>query len=320
MQITGSESPSKKLEACTSCNSTRFSIICERWDGSKVTKCLDCQLEFVNPLPSEEYLEELYNQDMLAGGAKTSSSLLRDYIQERNDRKKSYNKLYQARLQLIEKFYPKQGKLLDIGCAAGFFLEAAKSRGWETHGLDVMPDYIQFAREELHQENVHCNTLEKMEYSKGSFDVVTLWDLIEHVKVPLATLKEINRVLRPGGLVVIWTPNARNAAYLKEAWIGYHIRLHLNFLSSASLSNLLDGSGFQTIHHSTNKAKKGFFSNFKSEGYQKPLQPSSGLNKVWKGVKRDLKNAVNPINYLSPLLDQLGYGFNLFLIAKKKAE
>lgn len=311
----GSKSLQQDFEPCQFCKSDKFSSVSERRDGTRVVKCLICHVEFVNPIPSDDYLKKSYDQIFLDNGKNTS--LLKNYIRERKDRRKSYEKLYSTRLKLIEKIHKKKGKLLDIGCAAGFFLKTAESRGWDTYGIDLLPDYIDFAKQELHLKNVYCDILENIKFPQDSFDVVTLWDLIEHLRRPLDTLREVNRILRPGGKLVIWTPNVKNAVFQKAAWYGYTIPLHFYFFSSSSLSGLLNQSGFSVVLKKTNKTKKGMFFMTKPNSYQRPPQPLSRIQKIKNGLKRDVMNSLNPINYLSPLLDKMGYGFNLFMIAQK---
>lgn len=312
-----------ELVPCENCRSTRFSTIRDSEDGSKIVRCLNCGLEFVNPLPTEEWLKQLYARELAGGEEKLPFYL--NYIQERKDRGNSFDKLHNSRLDLIERFCPNPGNhlearrnLLDIGCGAGFFLKTAQSRGWNPYGIDFLPEYNRFAREELLLGNVHSATLEEMNFPPLSFDVVTLWDLIEHLRHPLATLKEINRILRPGGLVVIWTPNVKNAAFLKEKWDGYRVPLHLYFLSNQALNSLLTQAGFKTVYEKTTKSKKGFFPRADAVHYQKPSQSPTRFQKIKHSIKRDFTNFINPVTYLSPLLDRLGYGFNLFVIAAKQ--
>jgi 2-polyprenyl-3-methyl-5-hydroxy-6-metoxy-1,4-benzoquinol methylase len=304
-----------ELVPCENCRSDRFATIRDSVDGSKVVRCIDCGLEFVNPLPTEEWLKQLYAQELANDDHKLP--FYQNYIRERKDRISSYEKLHNARLDLIERFHP-AGDLLDVGCGAGFFLKTAESRGWKPWGIDFLPEYNSFAKEELKLQNVHTASLEEMRYPAGSFDVVTLWDLIEHLLHPLATLKEINRILRPGGLVVVWTPNTKNAALLKEKWDGYRVPLHLYFLSSRSLGDMFRQSGFRAVYEKTTKSKKGFFPRASAVHYSRPSNAPTRLQKITHAVKRDFLNSINPVNYISPLLDQLGYGFNLFVIAEKQ--
>lgn len=302
------------LIPCENCGSNQFSTLCEWNNLSKVVQCRHCGLQLVNPMPNKEFLDQLYRQD------EEEHPYYQNYILERTDRKKSYNKQYHRRLNLLEKYSKGKGKLLDIGCGGGFFLKAAEERGWDPHGIDIVPDFVKFARDELRLKNVHCRSLEDSEYEKHFFDVIVLWDLIEHLPHPSQFLKTLNRILRPGGLLVIWTPNANNAAWLKGDWYGYVPLQHLYFFSASTLKHTLQSTGFRVIYKNTNRAKKGFFTSPKNNPYKKPERPFNKVEKILRGIKRDCKNFINLVNYISPLLDWAGYGFNLYVIGKKTSE
>ena len=156
------------------------------------------------------------------------------YFKERSRRAKSYGKIYQSRLNLIEQFAGGKGTLPDIGCAAGFFLQYAIKQGWQGHGIDILPDWIPLAMENLNLKNVQCSALEDVQFANETFDVVTLWDLIEHLRHPMDCLKRINQLMKFGGHLVIWTPNVRNAVLLTDQWTGYWPRQHLYFFSLES--------------------------------------------------------------------------------------
>lgn len=302
------------LIACENCGSNQFSTLCEWNNLSKVVQCGHCGLQFVNPMPNKEYLDQLYRQDG------EGDPYYQNYILERTDRRNSYNKQYHRRLKLIEKYSRGKGKLLDIGCGGGFFLKTAEERGWDPHGIDIVPGFVKFARDELQLKNVNRCSLEELEYENHFFDVIVLWDLIEHLPHPSNFLKTLNRLLRPDGLLVIWTPNARNAAWLKENWFGYQPLQHLYFFSPATLNQILQSTGFHLVYKNTNRAKKGFFTSPQNNPYRKPDRPLNRFDKFFGGMKRDFKNFINPINYISPLLDWAGFGFNLYVIGKKTGE
>ena len=228
MLLSTFESSENKRVACICCGSLKFSPVCLREDNTLVVRCQECYLEFVNPLPTIEAMQGNYQKEMI--GNEADSGLHSNYILERQKRIKSFSKLYNSRLSLIESLYPSKGDLLDIGCGAGFFLNSAKERGWNCHGLEILPEYIKYAKENFALENIRFESLdEPLTYDENTFDVITLWDLIEHLRNPLKSLKQINRVMKPGGLLVIWTPNVKNAIVLKEKWLGYKTLQHLYF-------------------------------------------------------------------------------------------
>jgi len=113
---------------------------------------------------------------------------------------------FERRLLAIERFLPSRGRLLDVGCGVGHFLRVAKRLGWEAQGLDISDAASQTASEAfgLH---VKVGTLEGIPFPEGSFDAVTLWDVIEHVRRPVENLIAANRLLKEGGILSMKTPN-----------------------------------------------------------------------------------------------------------------
>jgi len=236
-------------------------------------------------------------------------------------REESFSKLYHSRLKLIETFKPDKGNLLDLGCGAGFFVKNALDRGWKGHGLEMLPEYVKYAQENLGLHQVHQGSLDNsLPFQPETFDVVTMWDLIEHLRHPLACLEKINRATKPGGLLVIWTPNVKNSIFVKEQWLSYGIKQHIYFFSRNSLEQLLQKTGFKIDYIKTNKAKKGLFNRSGTQPFREGNKPEDKLGKLWFSVKRDLKNTVSPLTYFGPLFDLAGYGFNLFIIASKTSE
>lgn len=319
MLLPAFESSQSKRVPCMCCGSLSFSPVCIREDNTLVVHCQECHLEFVNPLPSIEVMRENYQKEMK--GNKTDSGLHSNYILERQKRIQSFSKLYNSRLRLIESLYPGKGNLLDIGCGAGFFLNCANERGWNCHGLEILPEYIKYAQENFALKNIRLESLDdSLTYDANTFDVVTLWDLIEHLRNPVDCLKKIHHVMKPGGLLVMWTPNVKNAILLKEKWTGYKILQHFYFFSEDSLNNILEKAGFKIIRSKTNKARKGLLESKGFNPYDKSEKPKNPLERFLRSAKRDIKNTLNPLTYLGPLFDLAGYGFNLYVIASKQEE
>jgi 2-polyprenyl-3-methyl-5-hydroxy-6-metoxy-1,4-benzoquinol methylase len=140
---------------------------------------------------------------------------------------------------------------LDIGCGAGGFLELAKREGWEAFGVDPSDIAVNFARGK--GLNVICGTLQTAGYAPGSFDVVTMWDVLEHLADPRRAIEEAHAVLKIGGFLVVRVPNTDfqllKALMLERVFRGQPIslqgNLHLNHFSPASLRRLLTSSGFE---------------------------------------------------------------------------
>lgn len=112
-------------------------------------------------------------------------------------------------IECVEKLVPvstSNPRVLDIGCASGNFLVETERRGWEAWGLDLNPDDLEVATLRG-LKHLHLGDLQSAEFSPGLFDWIHLGDVIEHVANPSELIKEVKRVLRPGGIVTIATPN-----------------------------------------------------------------------------------------------------------------
>ncbi|PIR01171.1 MAG: hypothetical protein COV66_02880 [Nitrospinae bacterium CG11_big_fil_rev_8_21_14_0_20_45_15] len=122
-----------------------FAKICER-KNSSVVVCENCGLQFVHPLLDEETIHLVHGEEMT--GTQKGTPYYREYFEERKRRAGSYEKIYSSLLDLIERILSTKGNLLDVGCRAGFFVKCAMERGWNTHGIDLLPEYEVLARQD----------------------------------------------------------------------------------------------------------------------------------------------------------------------------
>ena len=104
---------------------------------------------------------------------------------------------------------------------------------------------------------------------------------------------------------------------MKERWTGYIAYQHLYFFSLATLGQLLNRAGFSIVFSQTNKTRKGLLIPKESLTFEETKKPKSTTGRLLFSIKRDLKNALNPMTYLDPLFNMGGYGFNLLVIAVK---
>jgi 2-polyprenyl-3-methyl-5-hydroxy-6-metoxy-1,4-benzoquinol methylase len=143
------------------------------------------------------------------------------------------------------------GRLIDIGCGTGEFMRQAQAAGWQAEGVELAPHLSEVARQR--GLKVTTGTLEDANLPDGVFDAATLLDVVEHLEDPLATLAEINRILRPGGALVMETPNW-NSVYrrlLGRWWAALQPRLHLLYLDPASAADILSRAGFTPVETTT---------------------------------------------------------------------
>ena len=156
-------------------------------NGHPFHRCGECGLLFVWPLPDGNL--EIYSEDYFAGARDGFGYV--DYDRD----KSAMEDTFESYLDLLAGRHPQLGDLLDVGAATGFFLDLARRRGWKTCGVEPS----KYASLVASQKNltVHCGVLEELNLPDASFDVVTMWDVIEHVNDPSESLKAACRLLRP---------------------------------------------------------------------------------------------------------------------------
>jgi 2-polyprenyl-3-methyl-5-hydroxy-6-metoxy-1,4-benzoquinol methylase len=155
-----------------------------------------------------------------------------------------------ARAACLSELQP-GSKLLDIGCGPGWFLKAARIRGFDSQGVDVATGAVEFAIGTL-KVQASTDTIEELVGRGSRFDVVTLWHVLEHFHDPLAQLKEIRKLLVPGGLIAIEVPNLNSLKFRLSCspWQGgNHPLYHRTFFTDHSLSRMLTAAGYRSVHH-----------------------------------------------------------------------
>jgi SAM-dependent methyltransferase len=206
----------------------------------RLVRCRQCGLFYLNPRPTPEEMGSYYPQEYIPYAVAQEHGRTRMHYLNR-----SYGN--QKRARAIGALRPQGGKLLDVGCASGEFLHIMGQVGiWEVEGLDISRDATQVARER-YGLRVFIGELETAAYPTAFFDVVTLWDVIEHLHDPKGTLDEVQRILKPGGLLVMSTPNLQSwdARLFGPYWAGLDAPRHLFVFSPVTVSTLLGKAGFR---------------------------------------------------------------------------
>jgi SAM-dependent methyltransferase len=213
-------------------------------DGYSMVACQACGALYVGEDPAAIDFDALYGQAYYTGG---SDAVFADYVgQEAARRAHARRKL--AVLRHLPPRIPRHGRLLDVGCAAGFFLAEARAH-YEVQGVELSTWSSAYARDRL-KLPVTTGTLQQAALPADRFDVVTLWDVIEHVPEPVPLLAEIARVLKPGGRVVLTTGDW-GSAYAQRHGEHWHLMTppwHLSFFTRASLMEAGQRAGLRTVH------------------------------------------------------------------------
>jgi len=194
-------------------------------------QCRNCQFIYVNPIERENRINEDYTK---------RKSIDVSIIRENRLRASK------SQVELIKK-YKKGANLLDIGCGEGFFLFNASKAGFRVKGVELSQDAVLYAQREFVLD-VEATAFTERQFPENHFDVVTLWQVLEHVPHPLVFLKEAYRVLRPGGVLVTSTPdiNGVPSRILRKRWWNIR-RLHINQFTPKTSAGILKNAGFRDI-------------------------------------------------------------------------
>lgn len=222
---------------CPVCQGPRATRTLEKGSYAIYT-CMSCEAQFVAPRPSIAELNAFYNQPQYYSESEFGYT---DYMGEEN----LLRTMFRRRLTVIQQLIGKPGRLADLGCAAGFFLDEAQQAGWFATGTELSASMRTVVRERF---GLYVSPTGD-EFRSESFDVITMWEYIEHLIDPLAELQRAAGWLKPGGLVCISTPNtAHLQAVLHPAdWWEYKPPAHLTFFTSSTITRLLERAGFSVM-------------------------------------------------------------------------
>ncbi len=265
----------KKIYSCPVCKNEVFNdlLTCKDFSVSKevfkIVYCVPCGFTFTNPRPESRDLDNYYLSD--------------NYISHTNKSRGLFEALYQIvrkyaivqKLRLVKK-YSKTKKHLDIGCGTGEFLNACKTAGFKTKGIE--PSKI--ARMQAinnYNLDVSGNT-DLSQFDKDSFETITMWHVLEHIPNLNETIKHFSRILEKNGTVIIAVPNLKSwdANYYKEYWAAWDVPIHLWHFSKASIGSLFKKFGFNLIRTKP-MLFDSFYVSILSEEYK------SGEKKLLKG-------------------------------------
>lgn len=234
--------PSRPPRPCNLCGHRAAKVLITK-NGYDVVRCLSCGLVFVANPPSTSELAKLYSSssNYHARFEDSSGDFRRDCVVARKH------------LELLEK-YMQKGRLLDVGCAAAFFLKEAEADAWEACGIEISSMTANIARTR-HGLDVRTGVLEEDTFPPDWFDAVTLWDVLEHMVDPKHTMSIVNSILKVRGIVVISTPNigglfprlSYKVARIANYWPHVAPPGHLFQFSARTLHRLLRETGFEIL-------------------------------------------------------------------------
>ncbi len=238
-------------EHCSLCGGRSFTLVYSLTDSS-IFRCAHCHLVLRNNRPSPSEVRKMYDDPRYI-----ESDLFADWhAGYREDCPEVV--MFQGALDRLEELV-QQGNLLDVGCSKGLFLHLAHKRGWAVRGVEISHVSSEYAREEFGLD-VFTGTLEEAHFPDASFDVVSMWDLIEHLEDPLSALRETCRILKPRGIALILTPN-HDSLITRVAYSLYRLSLkhfrkpldliydyhHNWYFTEETLEYALRSAGFEEV-------------------------------------------------------------------------
>lgn len=258
----------KEQRAYLSCKDNTVSKI-----NFDIVECAKCSFAFTSPRPADNDLGWYYESE--------------EYISHSNTSKGLVSRLYQMvrkhtlgkKLDLINS-EGKKGSLLDIGCGTGEFLNTVQTDGWKTVGIEpsasARKQGIENYKLDVRDENELANLQPK------SFDVITMWHVMEHVPHLRERVQKLHELLKDDGVLFVAVPNrnSHDAAFYKENWAAYDVPRHLWHFRAQDMRALMAGSGFEVKRILPMKFDS-YYVSMLSEKYK--TGSSNLIAAVWRG-------------------------------------
>ena len=204
----------------------------------ELLRCDTCALVYVSPRPNNAALAALYDEEFYFSTGWSYAALAASVIE-----------CIQSRRRHRVERYARGGRLLDIGSGDGHFVHHMARHGWEATGIDFSPAALEFARRIDSGARFLQGSLDDHNFTPGQLDVVTLWQVLEHIGEPRPLLGRCHELLRPGGTLIAAVPNidGLSSRLTGERWWGLDVPRHLVHFTPATLRAALEGAGFRVM-------------------------------------------------------------------------
>ena len=229
-------------EGCAHPDASRKTLYAARdyisGDRFEIVRCEACGAVVTWPIPPLEQLDRYYPQSYYRKSGGRRFPAIVGFLQRRS---------YSSRARAVEReLGGRKGRVIDVGCGPGWLLREFDARGWEAMGTELSSAAASFAREEL-KLDVESRELSALKLPDGHFDAVTLWHVLEHIPEPAALLREIGRILKPGGVLLVGVPNWGGAGGRLSRSKGFQLDVprHVNHFTARRLKRELHSVGLE---------------------------------------------------------------------------
>jgi 2-polyprenyl-3-methyl-5-hydroxy-6-metoxy-1,4-benzoquinol methylase len=206
--------------------------------GFKIASCAACGLTLTTPQPGAIEIADYYPRGYYGDSTQRRFPRIVESIQQA---------LYGHRVRQVESLRGgRPGRVLDVGCGRGVLLQEFRRRGWDVQGTELSDQAATYAREVLRLP-VETGSLDTIGFPANHFDAITLWHVLEHVTDPQAVLMEANRILKPGGVLLVSVPNfgSCEARLFRDKWFHLDVPRHVTHLTKGRLQEALAATGFE---------------------------------------------------------------------------
>lgn len=262
---------------CPVCDGAPYCVVTRRFDDGRVVQCSACGHIYLNPALPDAVLEEIYegyhareSEEELLGGVEAFFA----------DTKGPY----QGALRLVEARGGLAGRrVLEVGCGPGRFLAECRRRGADVTGVDPSPAAVRLARERFGLEVIPAmfeDAVARSLLPNAGYDLVFAFELIEHVRRPADFLRQVNGLLKPGGLVCLSTPNFELFRLMGVAApVVHQWQEHLHFFDHANLAGCVRRAGFAV------EELRCYLPLDYAERQKQIISFNGPLNRLWQGVR-----------------------------------
>ncbi len=225
-----------------------------------ICECLNCGLLYTMPRPPKDKIGDYYKSE--------------DYYSHKENKKGFIPRLYERvkSINLKNKYKIAAtgkdcGTMLDIGCGVGDFLHFAEQKGWSCTGVEPSDDAKTIARNRIKADIINSEDLNAL--PDASFDLITMWHVLEHVDDLRWQVEQLQRLIKPDGRIVIAVPNYKSydGQYYKELWAAYDVPRHLNHFNSTTIAKIFKTKGLELVK--TERLRwDAYYISFMSEQYK----------------------------------------------------
>lgn len=237
-------------------------------------ECLSCGLLYTMPRPSKDIIGNYYKSE--------------EYYSHQENKKGFIPKIYETvkKVNLKHKYKlatsgTRKGKLLDIGCGVGDFIHTAEKNGWKCIGVEPSEEAKTIARKRIRANIITSEELEQI--PEASFDLITMWHVLEHVDNLKWQIEQLQRLIKPQGRIMIAVPNYKSydAQFYKELWAAYDVPRHLCHFDKNTLTKIFKSKGLE-LKKTEKLIWDAYYISYMSEQYKHHSLP------LVKGIVRGL--------------------------------